>query len=81
MKIAEVYQQVNFGATPKKEKDMVTQIKKNYFKILQVLPIIARDKKCENSEMQDLLKPCYTNKNYVETEDPLKTRRYYEFIF
>ncbi|KAG5578661.1 hypothetical protein H5410_058795 [Solanum commersonii] len=27
-----------------------------------------------------LLKPYYTNQNYVETEDPLKTWRYYMFI-
>lgn len=38
------------------------------------------DKEYEGFRVPDLLKPCYTNRKYVETEDSLKTRRYYEFI-
>ncbi|KAK4716306.1 hypothetical protein R3W88_014644 [Solanum pinnatisectum] len=47
---------------------------------LQVNPILALDKEFEGYEVKHLLKPCYTNRNYVDTENPLKTRKYYEFI-
>ncbi|KAK4706952.1 hypothetical protein R3W88_033489 [Solanum pinnatisectum] len=44
---------------------------------LQVNPILALDKEFENYEVKHLLKPCYTNRNYVDTENLLKTKKYY----
>ncbi|KAG5595042.1 hypothetical protein H5410_036274 [Solanum commersonii] len=37
-----------------------------------VLPIMALDKEYECFGVPNLVKPCYTNHNYVETEYPLK---------
>ena len=47
---------------------------------LQVFPILALDKEYEGYEIKHLLRPIYTNKNYVETDNSLNTRRYLEFI-
>lgn len=41
---------------------------------------MALAKEYEGFRIPDMLKPCYTNRNYVETKNPLKIRRYYEFI-
>ncbi|KAG5576687.1 hypothetical protein H5410_056821 [Solanum commersonii] len=45
------------------------------FSTTNVLPILALDKEYEGFGVPYILKPCYTNQNYVETEEPLKTRR------
>ncbi|XP_060203104.1 uncharacterized protein LOC132631536 isoform X2 [Lycium barbarum] len=44
------------------------------------IPVLALDKQYENWKVADLLKPCYTNFQYVDTDDPIQTRRYFEFI-
>jgi len=50
------------------------------FIISQVLPLMALNKDYENVDVGILIKPCYTDFNYVDTENPLKTRRFYEAI-
>lgn len=63
-------------ATPKKQA-----IKENFEVVsLQVIPILALDKEYENYEVKHLVKPLYTNRNYIETDSSIKTRKYYEFI-
>ena len=47
---------------------------------LQVFPNLALDKEYEGYDIKHLLKPIYTNTNHVETNNSLKTRRYFEFI-
>ena len=44
------------------------------------IPILALDKELQSLEVKDLLKPVYHNRNYVDTDNALKTRRYFEFI-
>ncbi|KAG5576689.1 hypothetical protein H5410_056823, partial [Solanum commersonii] len=39
----------------------------------KVLPIMALDKEYEGFGVPYILKPCYTNQNYLETKDPLIT--------
>jgi len=46
----------------------------------QVLPLMALNKEYESIDIGTLIKPCYTDFNYVDTENPLKTRRFYEAI-
>ena len=59
---------------PSKEKEKFEMIS------LHVFPILALDKEYEGYEINFFLKPVYTNRNYVETGNSLKTRKYYEFI-
>ncbi|KAG5592668.1 hypothetical protein H5410_043182 [Solanum commersonii] len=33
-----------------------------------------------NTDIGNLIKPCYTNSSFVDTDNPLKTRRFYEAI-
>ncbi|XP_027769923.1 uncharacterized protein LOC114075951 isoform X2 [Solanum pennellii] len=47
---------------------------------LYTLPILALDKELENFEIRNLLKPVYNNRNCVDSDNALKTRRYFEFI-
>ena len=47
---------------------------------IQVFPTLALDKEYEGYEIKHLLKPVYTNRNYLETDNSLKTKRYFEFI-
>lgn len=47
---------------------------------LYTFPILALDKEFENYEIRNLLKPVYSNRNYVDNDNALKTRRYFEFI-
>lgn len=47
---------------------------------LYTFPILALDKEFENYEIRNLLKPVYSNRNYVDSDNALKTRRYFEFI-
>lgn len=47
---------------------------------MQVAPILALDKEYENYEIKYLVRLLYNKQNYVDTDNPLKTRRYYEFI-
>lgn len=47
---------------------------------MQVLPIMALDKKYEGFLVPEFLKLCYKNWKYVETDDSLKNQGYYEFI-
>ena len=47
---------------------------------LQVFPILGLDKEYEGYEIKHILKAIYNNRNYVETGNSLKTRKYYEFI-
>jgi len=58
--------------TPKKESFE--------FIVSQVLPIMALNKEYGNVDTVVLIRPCYTNSNYVDTDNPLKTRRFYEAI-
>ncbi|KAG5576326.1 hypothetical protein H5410_056460 [Solanum commersonii] len=50
------------------------------FIISQVLPLKALNKEYENVDIGTLIKHCYTDFNYVDTDNPLKTRRFYEVI-
>lgn len=50
------------------------------FITLQASPFLALDKDYENFKIGDLLKPLFTNKDYADSDNPLKTRKYYEFI-
>ncbi|KAH0740523.1 hypothetical protein KY290_033566 [Solanum tuberosum] len=50
------------------------------FIVSQVLPIMALNKEYGNVDAGVLIKPCYTDFNYVDTDNPLKTRRFYEAI-
>ena len=47
---------------------------------LQVSPILALNKEYENFEVKHLVKPLFSNRNYVDTDNPLRTRKYIEFI-
>lgn len=47
---------------------------------LEVFPILALDKEYEGYEIKHLLKHVYTNRNYVEIDNYLKTKRYFEFF-
>ena len=57
----------------------ITHKEKEKFEMvsLQFFPILALDKEYEGYEIKHLLKPIYTNRNYVETDNSLKTRRYF----
>ncbi|KAH0692699.1 hypothetical protein KY290_020825 [Solanum tuberosum] len=48
------------------------------FVISQLLPIMALNKEYDSVDTGNLIKPCYTDSNFVETDNPLKTRRFYE---
>lgn len=50
------------------------------FVTLQVSPFFTLEKKYEHFKVKDLLRPLLTNENYMDTDHPLKTRKYYEFI-
>jgi len=83
MKTPESFAQAVKPETPsKKEGKKPVSQEKETFEIISKAPIkvIALDKGYENFDKPDLIRPCYTNRNYVETSDPLKSRRYYEFI-
>ena len=47
---------------------------------LEVFPILSLDKEYERYEIKHLLKPVYTNRNYVKIDNSLKTKRYFKFI-
>ena len=47
---------------------------------LNILPVLDLDKEYEGYEIKHLLKPIYTNRNYVDRDNSQKTRRYFEFI-
>uniref|UniRef100_M1DZ48 Uncharacterized protein n=1 Tax=Solanum tuberosum TaxID=4113 RepID=M1DZ48_SOLTU len=48
------------------------------FIISQVLPLMALNKEYGNVDTGTLIKPCYTDFNFVDTDNPSKTRRFYE---
>ncbi|KAJ8552789.1 hypothetical protein K7X08_020182 [Anisodus acutangulus] len=79
MKPPESYSQAVKPDTPvKKETIQIAtspQPPKWEFIVHQALPIMALDKQYENFKVQDLVKPCFTNYQYVDSQDPLKTRR------
>ena len=50
------------------------------FQVSQILPLMALGKEVSNMDVDLLIKPCYTDFNYVDTDNPLKTRRYFEAI-
>ncbi|WMV49257.1 hypothetical protein MTR67_042642 [Solanum verrucosum] len=50
------------------------------FIVSHVMPIMAFNKEYGNVDTRVLIKPYYTNSNYVDTDNPLKTRRFYEVI-
>ncbi|KAG5632211.1 hypothetical protein H5410_003928 [Solanum commersonii] len=50
------------------------------FIVSQVLPIMALNKEYGNVDTGVLIRPYYTYSNYVDTDNPLKTRRFYEAI-
>ncbi|KAL3344045.1 hypothetical protein AABB24_023466 [Solanum stoloniferum] len=41
---------------------------------------MALNKEYDNIDIQQLVKSCYTDSNFVDTDNPLKTRRSYETI-
>ena len=47
---------------------------------IQVFPTLALDKEYESYEIKHLFKPVHTNRSYVETDNSLKTSRYFELI-
>ena len=44
------------------------------------MPVLALGKEYEGYPLDQLIKPVYNDKNFVDTESLLKTRRYYEAI-
>lgn len=46
----------------------------------QVSPFFALEKDYENYDIKNLLRHLFTNTNYVDSANPLKTRKYFEFI-
>ncbi|WMV37467.1 hypothetical protein MTR67_030852 [Solanum verrucosum] len=50
------------------------------FIVSQTLPLMALNKEYENFDIGTLIKPFYTDFNYVDIENPLKTRGFYEAI-
>uniref|UniRef100_M1DJD8 Uncharacterized protein n=1 Tax=Solanum tuberosum TaxID=4113 RepID=M1DJD8_SOLTU len=50
------------------------------FIVSQILPLMALNKEYGNVDTGTLIKPCYTDFNFVDTDNPLKTRRFYEAI-
>ncbi|WMV30220.1 hypothetical protein MTR67_023605, partial [Solanum verrucosum] len=50
------------------------------FIISQVLPLMALNKEYENVDTGTLIRPCCTDFNYVDTDNPLKIRRFYEVV-
>ncbi|KAG5587356.1 hypothetical protein H5410_047790 [Solanum commersonii] len=50
------------------------------FIVSRALPLMALNKEYESIDIGTLIKPCYTDFNYVDIENPLKTRRFYEAI-
>ncbi|WMV26840.1 hypothetical protein MTR67_020225 [Solanum verrucosum] len=50
------------------------------FIVSQVLPIMALNKEYGNVDTGVLIRPCYTDSNYMDTDNPFKTRRFYEVI-
>ena len=50
------------------------------FQVSQILPLMALSKEISNMDVDLLTKPCYTDFNYVDTDNPLKTMRYFEAI-
>ena len=65
------------AVTPKQTSPIREEFK---FITTQVMPIIALDKAYEGYPLEQLIKPVYNDKNFVYTENPIKTRRYYEAI-
>ncbi|KAJ8535453.1 hypothetical protein K7X08_023173 [Anisodus acutangulus] len=83
MKTPKSYSEAVKPETPQKQKETAQvnkEIPKWEFVNTQVVPIMALDKQCENFRVEELLKSCYTNYQYVDTDNPIKTRKYYEFI-
>ncbi|WMV49259.1 hypothetical protein MTR67_042644 [Solanum verrucosum] len=50
------------------------------FIISPVLPLMELNKDYENVDIGTLIKPCYTYFNFVDTENPLKIRIFYEAV-
>jgi len=50
------------------------------FHTLQVSPVFALEKDYENYDLRYLIRPLFTDRNYVDTDNPHKTRKFYEFI-
>ncbi|KAG5572758.1 hypothetical protein H5410_062524 [Solanum commersonii] len=50
------------------------------FVISQVLPIMALNKEYGNGDTEHLIRPCYIDSNFADTDNPLKTRRFYKVI-
>lgn len=65
---------------PTAVKTTQTPPMKEEFKFIttQVMPIIALDKEYEGYPLDQLIKPVYNDKNIMDTENPLKTGRYYK---
>ncbi|CAN4076880.1 unnamed protein product [Withania somnifera] len=70
-------------STPRKKETVPTislEEKKFEFIRSNTVPVLALDKEYENYRVEDLIKPRYTNNNFIETENSLKTRIFYEAI-
>ena len=50
------------------------------FIVSQVLRLMYLNKECTNMDIHSFIRPCYKDNNCVDTENPLKTRRFYEAI-
>ena len=61
--------------------DLIPKVKEIVETIsLQVSPILALDKKYENFKVKYLVKPLFSNMNYVDTDNQLNIRKYFKFI-
>lgn len=83
MKVPESFAHAVNPQTPSKaEEKKPISFEKETFELIPREPIkvLALEKGYENYDLADLIRPCYTDRNYVETSDPMKTRRYYELV-
>lgn len=82
-KAPETFTQAVCPTTPIKKEEIQNSFKeekKFEFLPIQVILVLTLDKEYENFRVEDFANPCYTDKNYVEVENPLKTRKFYEAI-
>jgi len=79
MKVPETFAEVVNPSAKKPQNDLPKEEKFEYVTI-QVLPLLALDKEYEGLRIEDLIKPCFTDFNFMDTKNPYITRRYYESI-
>ncbi|KAG5576347.1 hypothetical protein H5410_056481 [Solanum commersonii] len=79
MKAPETFAQA-VKPTVAKKPDAIPIKEEFEFTTKQALPIMAIDKQYEGPPIASLIKPVYLNNNFVDTDNPLKTQRYFEAI-